>query len=129
VCTIKIWNMNLALGFGEKTWEKGMMALVEILLKTDQLYKHFKEEYHLSRTDILLLCVVEKLKKATLYKLDESLSVDRSLIVRRIRELEREEYIYKTKEGRCNEIHLRSKANRVIKEVKRYRGSLPEERI
>lgn len=105
------------------------MALVETLLKTDQLYKHFKEEYHLSRTDILLLCVVEKLKKATLYKLDESLSVDRSLIVRRIRELEREEYIYKTKEGRCNEIHLRSKANRVIREVKDYSVSFMDEGI
>lgn len=101
--------------------------MVEILLKTDQLYKHLKEEYHLSRTDILLLCVVEKLKKATLYKLDESLSVDRSLIVRRIKELEREEYIYKTKEGRCNEIHLRSKADRVIREVKKCKWSLLEE--
>lgn len=96
------------------------MVVVEILLKTDQLYKHFKEEYHLSKTDILLLCVVEKLERATLYKLDENLSVDRALIVRRIRELEKGEYIYKKKEGRCNEIYLRSKANKVIKEVKRY---------
>lgn len=83
----------------------------------EQIFIPFKKQYDLTKTDILLLSLIEDLDSCNAYDLKKTKLIDPSLTVRRIRYLEGNSFLKRENDGRKKKITLLPKGKMILKTI------------